>query len=40
MAKIEAVYVQMIKTLAKGEKIHLLVNRESDTFKLNKLINC
>ena len=38
MAKIEAVYVQMIKTLAKGEKIHLLVNRESDTFKLNKLI--
>ncbi len=38
MAKIEAVYVQMIKALAKGEKIHLLVNRESDAFQLNKLI--
>jgi agmatine deiminase len=38
MAKIEAVYVQMIKALAKGEKIHLLVNRESDAFRLNKLI--
>jgi agmatine deiminase len=38
MAKIEAVYIQMIKTLAKGEKVHLLVNRESDAFKLNKLI--
>jgi agmatine deiminase len=39
MAKIEAVYVQMIKTLAKGEKVHLLMNRESDAFRLNKLIN-
>jgi agmatine deiminase len=38
MAKVEAVYIQMIKTLAKGEKVHLLVNRESDAFKLNKLI--
>ena len=38
MAKIEAVYVQMIKTLAKGEKVHLLVSRDSDAFKLNKLI--
>jgi len=38
ITKIEAVYVQMIKTLAKGEKVHLLVNRESDAFKLNKLI--
>ena len=38
MAKIEAVYVQMIKALAKGEKVHLLVNRESDAYRLNKLI--
>ncbi len=38
LAKIEAVYVQIIKTLAQGEKVHLLVNRESDAFKLNKLI--
>ena len=38
IAKIEAVYIQMIKTLAKGEKVHLLVNRESDAFRLNKLI--
>ena len=38
MAKIEDVYVQMIKALAKGEKIHLLVNRESDAFRLNKLV--
>ena len=38
MAKIEAVYIQMIKTLAKGEKVHLLVNRETDAFKFNKLI--
>ena len=38
MAKIEAVYVQIIKALAKGEKVHLLVNRESDAFRLNKLV--
>lgn len=38
MTKIEGVYVQMIKTLAKGEKVHLLVNRESEAFRLNKLI--
>jgi len=38
MAKIEAVYVQIIKALARGEKVHLLVNRESDAFRLNKLI--
>ena len=38
MSKIEAVYVEMIKALTKGEKVHLLISRESDTFKLNKLI--
>ena len=38
MAKIEAVYVQIIKSLARGEKVHLLVNRDSDAFRLNKLI--
>ena len=38
MAKVEAVYIQMIKALTKGEKVNLLINRESDTFKLNKLI--
>lgn len=38
MAKIEAVYIQIIKTLAKGEMVYLLVNRESDILKLNKLI--
>lgn len=38
ISKIEAVYIQMIKALAKGEKVHLLVNRESDAFRLNKLI--
>lgn len=38
MVKVEAVYIQMIKALAKGEKVNLLINRESDTFKLNKLI--
>ena len=38
MAKVEAVYVQMIKALAKGEEIHLLVNRESEAFRLNKLV--
>jgi len=38
MKKIEAVYVQMIKALAKGENVQLLVNRESDAFKLNQSI--
>ena len=38
MTKIEAVYIQMIKTLVKGEKVRLLVNRESEAFRLNKLI--
>ena len=39
MANIEAVYFQMIKALAKGETIRLLVNRESDALKLKELIN-
>jgi agmatine deiminase len=38
MSKIEAVYIQMIGALAKGEKVHLLMNRESDAYQLNKLI--
>jgi agmatine deiminase len=38
MTKIEAVYVQIIKALVKGEMVHLLVNRESDAFRLNKLV--
>ena len=38
MSKIEGVYVQIIKALARGEKVHLLVNRDSEAFRLNKLI--
>jgi agmatine deiminase len=39
MANIEAVYFQMIKALAKGETVHLLVNRESDASNIKELIN-
>ncbi|MDH5761777.1 MAG: agmatine deiminase family protein [Nitrospinota bacterium] len=38
MSKIEAVYIQMINALSKGEKVHLLVNHESAALKLNKFI--
>jgi agmatine deiminase len=38
MTKVEAVYIQMIKALTKREKVNLLLSREADAFKLNKLI--
>ena len=38
MAKIEAVYLQMVEALAKGETVHLLVNQESDVLKLKKFM--